>query len=72
MEMKATIDIFEGKIAVLLIGDKGEIKLNIPISLLPEESKEGGILDITIVRDEKATEEAKTRVSTLIKKLKKK
>lgn len=70
--MKATIDRVEGKLAVLLIGDKGEVKLNVPISLLPEGSKEGGILDISIIRDEKATDETKERVSNLIDKLKNK
>jgi hypothetical protein len=71
-KMKATIDRVEGKLAVLLIGDKGEVKLNVPISLLPEGSKEGDILDISIIRDEKATDEAKERVSNLIDKLKNK
>ena len=70
--MKATIDRVEGKLAVLLIGDKGEVKLNVPISLLPEGSKEGDILDISIIRDEKATDETKERVSNLIDKLKNK
>jgi hypothetical protein len=70
--MKATIDRIEGQLAVLLIEDKGEVKLNVPVSLLPEGSKESDILDISIIRDEKATDEAKKRVSTLIDKLKNK
>jgi hypothetical protein len=71
-KMKATIDRVEGKLAVLLIGDKGEVKLNVPISLLPEGSNEGDILDISIIRDEKATDETKERVSNLIDKQKNK
>jgi Protein of unknown function (DUF3006) len=46
--VEGTVDRVEGKLAVLLIGDKGEFKLNVPISLLPEGSKEGDILDISI------------------------
>jgi hypothetical protein len=69
-KMKATIDRVEGNLAVLLIGDKGEVKLNIPVTLLPEGSKEGDILDISIIRDEKTTDKTKKRVSNLIDKLK--
>ena len=68
--MKATIDRIEGKLAVLLIGDDGSIKLNVPLILLPEKSKEGDKLDINIHKNEKETEDAKKRVSSLIEKLK--
>lgn len=70
--MKATIDRIEGKLAVLLIGDDGSIKLNVPLILLPEGAKEGDILDININKDEKETEEAKKRVTSLIEDLKNK
>jgi type II secretory pathway predicted ATPase ExeA len=70
--MKATIDRIEDKLAVLLIGDDGSIKLNVPFILLPEGSKEGDILDISIKMDEKETTEAKERVTSLIDKLKSK
>jgi hypothetical protein len=70
--MKATIDRIEGKLAVLLMGDDGSIKLNIPLNLLPEGSKEGDILDIDIQKDKKETDDAKKRVSSLIEKLKSK
>ncbi|HWQ18932.1 MAG TPA: DUF3006 domain-containing protein, partial [Methanotrichaceae archaeon] len=70
--MKATLDRIEGSIAVLLIRDDERIRINIPISLLPEDSKEGDILDITIQRDENATDQARTRTSELIAKLKRK
>ena len=70
--MKATIDRIEGKLAVLLMGDEGEVKLNIPVPILPEGSKEGDILDISFMRDEKATDEARKRVSNLMDKLKNK
>jgi hypothetical protein len=70
--MKATIDRIEGKLAVILIRDVESIKLDIPLILLPEGSKEGDILDIDIYKDEKETEAAKTRISSLIEKLKSK
>ena len=69
--MKATIDRIEGKIAVLLLGDES-IKLNIPISQLPDGCKEGDILNISFERDPEATSQAKERVSNLMEKLKKK
>ena len=70
--MKATIDRIEGKLAVLLIRNGESIKLNFPLILLPEGSKEGDILDIDIQKDEKETEDAKERVTNLIEKLKSK
>jgi hypothetical protein len=70
--MKAVIDRFEGELAVLLLGDKGEFRLNFPLSLLPAGCKEGDILNISIERDLAATEQTKERVSGLMDKLKKK
>lgn len=70
--MKATLDRIEGEMAVLLIRNGESIRLNIPVVLLPEGSKEGDILEITITRDEKETEESKARVSSMIERLKKK
>jgi hypothetical protein len=70
--MKATIDRIEGGLAVLLVGEDGKTRVNVPLILLPEGCREGDILDITIVRDEKATRETKDQVSSLIEKLKKK
>ena len=72
--MKAVIDRIEGKIAVLLIEEQGQgdLKLDIPINLLPQDSKESDILEICITKDEKATKDAKARVTNLIEKLKSK
>jgi hypothetical protein len=42
------------------------------LSLFSEGSKEGDILDISISRNEKGTEDAKTGVSSLLEKLKSK
>ena len=69
--MKAVIDRVEDKIAVLLLEDES-IKLNIPLSLLPDGCKEGDILNMSFERDVVGTEQAKERVSSLMEKLKKK
>jgi hypothetical protein len=70
--MKAVIDRMEGKIAVLLMGEDGSAKVNMPMALLPAECKEGDILEVSITKDEKATVDAKDRSKRLIEKLKQK
>jgi hypothetical protein len=67
--MKATLDRVEGDMAVLLIRNDESMKLNVPIALLPEGCREGDILDIIIARDDRATREAGSRVSSLLQKL---
>ena len=69
---KVSLDRVEGDIAVLLVRDEESIKVDFPVSLLPTGSKEGDIIEISISRDEKETEDAKKRVSSLIEKLKNK
>ena len=69
---KVTLDRIEGSTAVLLLRDEEAIKINIPLFLLPSESKEGDILNLSIVRDAQETEAAKERVSALLDKLKNK
>ena len=69
---KVTLDRIEEGIAVLLVRDEELVRINIPLFLLPPESREGDILDITIVRDIKETVDAKERVSSLLEKLKNK
>jgi hypothetical protein len=70
--MKAVIDRIEGKLAVLLMGEDGSLKVNMPLILIPNECKEGDVLDITIKKDEKATVEAIDQSKSLIEKLKRK
>ena len=70
--MKDVIDRVEGEFAVLLLGDKGEFRLNFPLSLLPAGCKEGDVLSISIERNVAATEQTKERVSNLMDKLKQK
>jgi hypothetical protein len=61
-----------GELAVVLIGEKGEFKFNIPLSFLPDGCKEGDVLKISIEQDLAAKEQTKARVSGLMEKLKKK
>lgn len=70
--MKITLDRFEGNVAVFLLRDDERIKFNMPTALLPEGVQEGDVLEISITRDEKATEDSKARVSSLMKQLKRK
>jgi hypothetical protein len=70
--MKAVIDRIEGKFAVLLMGEDGSQKVDMPLILLPEGCKEGDVLDIAIRKDEMATGEAIDQSKNLIEKLKRK
>jgi hypothetical protein len=70
--MKVTIDRFEDGYAVLLARDEEDVHIDFPVRLLPDDCKEGDILDIEISRDEDSTEATRKRVSDLIEKLKNK
>ena len=70
--MKATLDMIKGDMAVLLIKNGESIKLNMPMAMLPVGCKEGDILEISITRDKKETEESRVRVLSMIERLKKK
>jgi len=65
LSFKATLDRIENRIAVLLIRPEESSQISIPLSLLPEGSKEGDILNIDIEKDMPGTENAKTRAFTL-------
>jgi hypothetical protein len=69
---KVTLDRIEGCTAVLLLRGDESIKIDVPLFLLPRESKEGDILNVSIERDVQETEAAKERVSALLEKLKNK
>lgn len=56
--MKFTIDRFEGDFAVVELEDREMVDL--PLSLLPENAKEGDILNITI--DKNASEIRRKRI----------
>ncbi len=72
LTLKTTLDRIENKIAVLLVRPEETTKISIPLSLLPEGSKEGDILNIDITKDMQETEQAKEKVSSLLDKLKNK
>lgn len=69
---KVTLDRIEEGAAVLLLRDDESIKIDVPLYLLPHESKEGDILNLSIDKDVQETEAAKERVSALLEKLKNK
>ncbi len=74
--MKAAIDRFEGKFAVLIVGED-EQRINVLRKLLPEGSREGSWLQVEIqngevVRaemDEEETERAKQRIAEKLSRL---
>lgn len=69
--MRAVIDRFEGKFAVLLVGDN-EIKVDFPKKLLPEGAREGSWLMIDLRLDQEETKKQKEKIGSLLDKLKKK
>jgi len=72
LSIKTTLDRIENKTAVLLVRPEEISKINIPLSLLLEGSKEGDILIIDVPKDEKETVESRNRASSLLDKLKNK
>ena len=69
--MKATVDRFEGEIAVLLVRPEETQQILFPRDLLLGV-EEGDIIDITIMREKRETDEARARVSSLIDRLREK
>ena len=69
---KVTLDRIEEGTAVLLVRDEEKIRINVPSNLLPERSREGDILEISITRDVQDTEATKESVSNFLEKLQKK
>jgi hypothetical protein len=66
--LRAIVDRIEDEMAVLLVGNE-ELRVVMPIGLLPEDTVEGSVLNISIDTDPAATEEARNRVQCLINKL---
>lgn len=69
--MEATVDRFEAGVAVLLIRPEETNQIVMSRELLPD-MMEGDIVEITILRKARDTEDARGRVSSLIGKLKEK
>ncbi len=68
--VKAVIDRFESDFAVVLFGDK-EIKVDIPLELLPAGVKEGSLLNVSFEMDEEGTKKQEEKIRGLLEKLKK-
>ena len=74
--MKAVIDRFEGKFAVLILGDEKQ-HINVPRKLLPKQVREGSWLQVEIqgdemisaIIDEEETENAKLRIAEKLERL---
>lgn len=69
--MKAVVDKISGNIATLLVGPT-ELKVEIPKSLLPTNTKEGTWLEIDLKIDEKETQSRFAANKALLEKIKKK
>jgi len=67
--MKATIDRIEGGIAVLISLEDKQLRIQVPVSILPGGSLEGDILSVMLERDDVATAEAKAETASLIGRL---
>ena len=74
--MKAVIDRFEGKFAVLIVGED-EQRMNVLKKLLPKKSREGSWLQVEIqngeiinaIIDEEETAKAKQRIAEKLERL---
>ena len=70
MIIKLVIDRFEGKYAILEFQDRNPIIFNFPRHLLPQEVKEGTVLNINIDIDQEETKRRKDKIQNLLSKLK--
>jgi hypothetical protein len=74
--MKAVIDRFEGRFAVLIVGED-EQRMNVPKKLLPRQSREGDWLQVEIqngeiigaVMDQEETASAEQRITEKLARL---
>lgn len=71
MIIKLIIDRFEGKYAILETQDKTTLIFNFPRHLLPQEAKEGTVLNINISIDQEETKRRKDKIRNLLNKLRK-
>ena len=67
--MQATIDRIDSGIAVLVTREENPARITIPARLLPEGSREGDIVTMTVNGDAEATITAKDTVSRMIGRL---
>lgn len=70
MRIEGVVDRIEESWAVILLAPLEEYELNWPLSLLPEEVKEGSVLNIVVEVEEEKTRERLKRAEDLINRLK--
>jgi hypothetical protein len=66
-QLKFAVDRIEGDIAVLIYDDDDSVKVNLPVSLLPENIAEGDHLKVSVTKDELSRAEMKRRIEELLK-----
>lgn len=69
MAITATIDRFEGDVAVLLVGEE-ETQVDVPRSDLPPEANQGDVLRLEVTIDHEETERRRESVQEKIERLK--
>jgi hypothetical protein len=67
--MDLTIDHIESGIAVLIGREDSGVRITLPVTLLPPDSREGDILALTLVKDPLATEAARARSADRIERI---
>lgn len=56
-DVRVVVDRIEGQVAVLLVG-KDEVRVDVPVSVLPPGAGEGALLRASFALDRQATEQA--------------
>lgn len=69
--MKAKIDRIENGFAVILAGDE-ELKMDVPLTLLPSGAKEGSLLNISFELDPGGEKLQREKIAGLLEKLRNK
>lgn len=67
--IRAFVDQIEGTIAVLLLGENEEDRIDFPRKYLPAGCREGSVLSIQLEKDENATRSARDEAAELIERL---
>ena len=66
--MKAVVDRIENQIAVVLFGHE-EIKVDIPLVLLPEGTREGSHLSVAFELDEACAASKREKIAAMLERL---
>ena len=69
---KIIVDRIEGDLAVLVLYDDDNVKFNFPVSLLPEDVRDGDHLRMSFAKDEASKETDKKRINDFLAELKSK